>query len=187
MDTSTLLLGSALAVLLVQCVILAIALRSIRELREETRRTADQVADEVRSITQLMAARIATDSMPPAGRGGSGYSSMPLESETPAARRYATAPKSVVKAAVEFSNSAFDAFAKPPPAFADTQALDIHDKSNEKAASGPSSSTGHEADPTTRPIAAAALLPKPAAHAAPPVKPADSRRLGPDFARTQPG
>jgi hypothetical protein len=189
-----LVLGLAAVLLVVQCIVLWIAIGWIKRLRADLQRTGELVVDEVRSITQLMAARIATESMPPVGRAATGPRELPLESQTPASRRFATAPKSVVKAAVEFSNSAFDAFSKPPPAFADTQALEP----GELPAPAPAPALAPAPAPVTAP-----LRPDPAPTRspgiAPPVDPARTavpqrppasaaprRATGPDFAQTRP-
>lgn len=174
-NTVTIVLTAATLLLVLQCIVLWIAIGWIRRLRADTQRVAEQVVDEVRSITQLMAVRLATESMPPIGRPASVPQELPLESQTPASRRFATAPKSVVKAAVEFSNSAFDAFAKPPPAFADTQALEPGELPAPAAAPQRSPGIAPPVD-----VARATAPQRPAPSAAP------RRTTGPDFAQTRP-
>jgi hypothetical protein len=107
--------------------------RRLERAQVESRRHLDEVIEEARSLARQVASRTPIDShtdllerstVPSALPADAFSKPMPLESETPAQRRMATAPKSVVKAAIGFSNPAFDAFAKPPPPFADTQALE---------------------------------------------------------------
>lgn len=133
MDATSLLLVALLMVAIGQLALIVGLQRRVDRLHIEMRHQVAEAVEEVRGLARLLPTRGTWDShsaanlrttVPSALAAGAMPQPLPLESETPAERRFATAPKSVVKAAIEFSNSAFDAFAKPPPAFADTQALD---------------------------------------------------------------
>ncbi|MCU0774801.1 MAG: hypothetical protein MUC74_09905 [Ideonella sp.] len=127
-----LLVVLSIAVAVQAAAILALR-RRVERAQVENRHHLDEAIEEVRALARRVASRAPVDSRPdplerttvPSALPGEAFSKpLPLESQTPAERRLATAPKSVVKAAIEFSNPAFDAFARPPTAFADTQALD---------------------------------------------------------------
>jgi hypothetical protein len=133
MDPTLFLLALLCVVVAAQAAAILALRRRVERAQVENRHHLDETIEEVRALARRVASRAPVDSRPdplerttvPSALPGEAFSKpLPLESQTPAERRLATAPKSVVKAAIEFSNPAFDAFAKPPPAFADTQALD---------------------------------------------------------------
>jgi hypothetical protein len=134
MDPTHLLLALLLVVAIAQVALIIALKQRVDRLHIEVRHQVAETVEEVRGLARLLPTRGAWDSHAPGNLRTTVPAAlaavpaqpqpMPLESETPPERRFATAPKSVVKAAIEFSNSAFDAFAKPPPAFADTQAID---------------------------------------------------------------